>query len=126
MGVLSRRRFIQGSLALAGVSLLSGCGMLPSRSQQGARIPRIGYLVIGRSGPNAQDEAFRQGLAELGYVEGGNLAIEWRFTEQAELLPNLTAELVRLPVELIVAGGGAVNAAKDATRTIPIVMPVSP
>jgi putative ABC transport system substrate-binding protein len=99
--------------------------MLPSRSQQGARIPRIGYLVIGRSGPNAQDEAFRQGLAELGYVEGGNLAIEWRFTEQAELLPNLTAELVRLPVELIVAGGGAVNAAKDATRTIPIVMPVS-
>jgi putative tryptophan/tyrosine transport system substrate-binding protein len=122
---LSRRQLVQGSLAFAGLSLLSGCGMLPSQSQQAANIPRIGYLAFGRSGPDEQDEAFRQGLGELGYREGGNLAIEWRFTDQAGLLPDLAAELVRLPVNLIVAAGGAVNTAKDATTTIPIVAPVT-
>ncbi len=122
---IDRRRFLRGSLALAGLGLLAGCGMLPSQSQQAAKIPRIGYLAFGRPGPSEADNAFRQGLAALGYVEGGNLAIEWRFTERAEQVSALAAELVGLPVDLIVAAGGAVNVAKDATSTIPIVMPVS-
>src|SRR6266511_3624766 len=119
----SRRQFIQGSLALAGLGLLSGCGMLPSQGQQAARVPRIGYLAFGRSRPGGGDEAFRQGLGELGYVEGGNLAIEWRSTERAELVLDLAAALVRLQVAVIVAAGGAVTTAKDATNTVPIGMP---
>jgi putative ABC transport system substrate-binding protein len=120
-----RRDFLRGGLALAGLGLLAGCGVGPPHSRRAAHVPRIGYLVFGRAGPSTWDDAFRQGLAELGYVEGGNLAIEWRFTQRAELVPGLAAELVRLPVDLIVAAGGAVNVAKDATAMIPIVMPVS-
>ena len=69
-------------------------------------------------------EAFRQGLRDLGYVEGQNLVIEWRWAEgRDERLPDLAAELVQLQVEVIVVGGvAAIRAAQHATSTIPIVM----
>jgi putative ABC transport system substrate-binding protein len=69
-------------------------------------------------------EAFRQGLRDLGYVEGKNIIIEWRYAEaKPERLPALAAELVRLKVDVIVTGGeAATRPAKEATSTIPIVM----
>jgi putative tryptophan/tyrosine transport system substrate-binding protein len=70
---------------------------------------------------------FRQGLRDLGYVEGQNIVIEYRYAEgRAEQLPDLAAELVRLKVDVIVAGGtAAIRAVQHATRTIPIVMAVA-
>src|SRR4051812_516668 len=121
----NRRRFLQGSLGLAGVGLLSGCGLVSLPGQRPPSLRRIGYLAFGTPGYGAFEDAFRQGLAELGYIEGGNLAIEWRFTQQADAVSGLAAELVRLPVELIVATGGAVSGTKVATDTVPIVMAVS-
>ena len=91
----------------------------------GKRVPRIGYLDGGSLSANSvRIEAFRQGLRELGYVEGQNIAIEWRSAEgKADQLPGLAAELVRLKVDAIVTGGaGATRPAKEATSTIPIVM----
>ena len=72
----------------------------------------------------ARIETFRQGLRELGYVEGKNIVIEWRYAEgKLDRLPALAAELVRLKVDIIVtAGAPATRAAKEATATIPIVM----
>ena len=72
----------------------------------------------------ARIEAFRQGLRELGYVEGKNIVVEWRSAEgKPDRLPALAAELVRLKVDVIVTGGPtATRAAKEATSTIPIVM----
>jgi putative ABC transport system substrate-binding protein len=116
---------LRAGLALAGVSVLSACGFVPSQRRGPARIPRIGYLAVGAGpGPGDNLDDLRQGAAELGYVEGGNLAIEarWGFAEQ---LPALAAELVGLRVELIVTQGGTVNAAKEATATIPIVVATS-
>ena len=69
----------------------------------------------------------RRGLSELGWVEGENILIEWRYAEgRSERYSALIADLIRLKVDVIVAGGGTAGAraAKDATRTIPIVMPV--
>jgi putative ABC transport system substrate-binding protein len=97
----------------------------PLEAQQPAKISRIGYLSAGSPSANSpRIEAFRQGLRELGYVEGKNIAIEWRYTEgKLDRLPALAAELVRLKVEVIVTSGPSVTrAAKDATTTIPIVM----
>ena len=76
------------------------------------------------AGHSARIEAFRQGLRELGYVEGKNIVIEWRSAEgKLDRLPALAAELVRLKVDIIVtAGATATRAAKEATVTIPIVM----
>ena len=76
------------------------------------------------SANSARIEAFRQGLRELGYVEGKNIVIEWRYAEgKLDRLPALAAELVRLKVDIIVtAGAPATRAAKEATVTIPIVM----
>ena len=76
------------------------------------------------AGQSARIEAFRQGLRELGYVEGKNIVIEWRSAEgKPDRLPALAAELVRLKVDIIVTGGAtATRAAKEATVTIPIVM----
>jgi putative ABC transport system substrate-binding protein len=94
-------------------------------AQQPKKIPRIGFLATAsRSSMSARVEAFRQGLRELGYVEGKNIVIEWRYAEgQADRLPGLVAELVRLKVDVIVTGGPqATRAAKEATVTIPIVM----
>ena len=96
----------------------------PLEAQQPTKIPRIGYL--GGNSPSAtrRIEAFRQGLRELGYVEGKNIVIEWRHHEgKLDRLPALAAELVRLKVDIIITvGAPATRAAKEATVTIPIVM----
>jgi len=93
-----------------------------AQAPQPLKVPRIGYL--GSTSVSARTEAFRQGLRELGYVEGKNIVIEWRRHEgKVDRLPALAAELVRLKVEIIVtAGAPAARAAKEATSTIPIVM----
>ena len=94
----------------------------PVEAQQQAKIPRIGYL--GGNSPNSRSEAFRQGLRELGYVEGKNIVIEWRHHDgKVDRLPALAAQLVRLKVDIIITvGAPAARAAKAATLTIPIVM----
>ena len=92
-------------------------------SQQPKKIPRIGYLSL-RSGFGVNDEAFRQALRELGYVEGQNIVIEWRFAEGiSERYADFAAELVRLKVDAIVTASGdaPVSAAMNATKTIPII-----
>ena len=96
-----------------------------AEAQQPAKAPRIGFL--GGSSPSAisaRIEAFRRGLRELGYVEGKNIVIEWRYAEgKFDRLPALAAELVRLKVDVIVTSGPLpTRAAKEATVTIPIVM----
>jgi len=117
----SRRRFVQGSLAVVGLGLLSGCSPL---WRPRTKVWRIGYLGAGTSGPYpALLDGFRQGLRDLGYVEGQTIEIEYRFTDEgAHLLPGFADELVQLNVDLIAATGGeAVSAAKNATAHIPIV-----
>jgi ABC-type uncharacterized transport system substrate-binding protein len=96
-----------------------------AEAQQPARIPRIGYLSGNSlSASPARTEAFRQGLRELGYIEGKNIVIEWRSAEgNYDLLPALAAELVNLKVDVILSYGPIpTRAAKKATTTIPIVM----
>jgi putative ABC transport system substrate-binding protein len=96
----------------------------PAEAQQAKKVPRIGFLRSSDY-PSAYMEAFKQGLRELGYVEGQNIAIEYRYAEgKAERYRDLSTELVRLKVDVIVVGGGvgATSAAKQATDTIPIVM----
>jgi putative ABC transport system substrate-binding protein len=95
-------------------------------AQQAKKIPRIGFLMQAPP-TEPQVEAFRQGLRELGYVEGRNVLIEYRHTEgKPDRLPDLAAELVRLKVDLIVVSGAlATSAAKKATGEIPIVMAVA-
>jgi putative ABC transport system substrate-binding protein len=98
---------------------------LGTNAQQPARVPRIGILTLAASMPPTF-EAFRQGLRELGYVEGQDIALEYRFAqERADRLPALAADLVRMKVEVIVTQSTqAALAAKHATHTIPIVMAV--
>ena len=96
-----------------------------AEAQQAAKIPRIGYLAgASRSGNTVRREAFLQGLRQLGYEEGKNIFIEYRYAEgKFDRLPALAAELVQLKVDLIVTVGTAsTRPANDATRTIPIVM----
>jgi len=100
-----------------------------AEAQQPAKVPRIGFLAaVSPSNISDRTEAFRQGLRDLGYVEGKNIVIEWRYAEgKADRLPGLAAELVRLKVDVIVTGGAAnTRAAKEATNTIPIVMAQDP
>ena len=103
-------------LTLASVNLVE--------AQQPKKIPRIGFLAGGsRSADSLLIETFWQRLKELGYIEGQNIAAEYRFAEGApERLPNFAAELVRLKVNVIVAPGSGAVAAKKATNTIPIVI----
>jgi putative ABC transport system substrate-binding protein len=93
---------------------------LATTAQQATRVPRIGVLT--RTTARSLD-AFSQGLRELGYVEGHNLLLEWRYAESPEQSPALAAELVRLGVDVLVTHGpSGVQAAMAATRTIPIVV----
>jgi len=94
-------------------------------AQQPKKVPRIGFLSAASSSAiSARVEAFRQGLRELGYADGKNILIEWRFAEgKSDRLPSLAAELVRLKVDVIVAEAPtSTRSAKQATVTIPIVM----
>jgi len=115
-----RRKFFD--LAL-GAMLLAVC--FPAQAQQPTRIPHIGILTtFSPSVVSARIEGFRQGLRELGYVEGKNIVIEWRSAGgNNDRLPVLAAELVGLKVDVIVSPGPtATRAFKEATSTIPIVM----
>jgi putative ABC transport system substrate-binding protein len=100
-----------------------------TEAQQPKKIPRIGFLSGSPpSSIKASTEAFRQGLRDLGYVEGKNIVIECRSAEgKRDRLPALAADLVHLKVDLIVTAGPLVTrAAKEATSTIPIVMAQDP
>jgi putative tryptophan/tyrosine transport system substrate-binding protein len=114
---MKRREFI----TLLGSAALSW--PLAARAQQ-PKIPVVGWLAFGQFGPA---NTFRQGLAEAGYVEGRNVAIEFRLTNQLPLLPGLAADLVSREAAVIFANGSpsAALAAKAATSTIPIVF-ISP
>jgi putative tryptophan/tyrosine transport system substrate-binding protein len=110
------------------ITVLTLCALLfafcfSAGAQQPKKIPRIGYLAF-RANPGLGEKAFLEGLQDLGYVEGKTIVIEWRWTTgKPELLADLAAELVRLRVDVLVAASTpAVQAAKNATSTIPIVM----
>jgi putative ABC transport system substrate-binding protein len=107
------------------------CSMLlalpfPARAQQPKKVPRIGYLSSGELAPDAtRAEGIRLALRERGYIEGQNIAIEYRYAEgKRDRLPELAAELVRLKVDIILAASGdfLIRTAMKATKTIPIVM----
>src|SRR5215831_2669773 len=99
---------------------------ISAEAQQPKKVPRIGYLSSGDpASESARAEGIRLGLRELGYIEGQNIAIEYRYAERKQdRSSDLAADLVRLKVDIIVVGGGGtwIRAAKNATKTIPIVM----
>src|SRR4030095_2316420 len=107
------------------------CSMLlalpfTARAQEPKKVPRIGYLSnVDPASESARAEAIRLALHERGYIEGQNIATEYRYSEgKRDRYPELAAELVRLKVDIIVVAGGApqIRAAMNATKTIPIVM----
>src|SRR5215470_16396422 len=95
-------------------------------AQQPKKVPRIGYLssTDDPKTPGPSIEAFQQGLRDLGYIEGKNILVEYRYAEGiSNRMPSLVAELVQLKVDVVVAAAlPAIRAAKQATKTIPIVM----
>jgi putative ABC transport system substrate-binding protein len=113
---ITRRAFCSMLLALP----------VSARAQQPKKVPRIGYLAPGdAASDSARAKAIRLALRERGYIEGQNIATEYRYTEEKrDRAPELAAELVRLKVGIILVTGGITNirAAKNATKTIPIVM----
>jgi putative ABC transport system substrate-binding protein len=118
-----RRRFIQGSLGLTGLGLLAACGAVPW--QRSAGIPTIGLLTLSLNPVRTEFiESFKEGLRDLGYVEGRTLTVDTRYAEEDESrLPTLAEDLVGRKVALIVGSGNAeVEAAASVTRTVPIVM----
>jgi putative ABC transport system substrate-binding protein len=112
------------SLLTLGCILFALC--VSAEAQQPKKVPRIGYLAsAGPTGESARSEAIRLALRALGYIDGQNIAIEYRYAEgKIDRLPELAAELVRLKVDIILAAGGTIviRPAKNATKTIPIVM----
>jgi putative ABC transport system substrate-binding protein len=123
--VRNRKKLMRKDIICLALSAVLLALRLPAEAQQSTKIPRIAYLSgASPSFMAARTEAFRQGLRELGYLEGKNIVIEWRFGEgKADRVRTLVAELVRLKVDVIVSGGsGVTRRAKEATSTIPIVM----
>jgi putative tryptophan/tyrosine transport system substrate-binding protein len=120
-GEMNKRKL--GSFALCAM-LLALCFSVDA--QQPKKIPRIGYLSpVDPTTESTRAEAIRQALRELGYIEGQNIATEYRYAEgKSNRYPELAAELVRLKVDIIVVAGRGrvILAAKDATKTIPVVM----
>ena len=125
MPAASRRHFLRTSLAMAGLGMLSGCVRAPLGGQP-AEVPRIGVLsTFSASAPAAvrYREAFLGGLQDLGYEDGRNIAIDFRYAEgDADRTFAEAADLARVPVDAIVlSGDAAMAAARRATSTIPIV-----
>ncbi|HEX2227720.1 MAG TPA: ABC transporter substrate-binding protein [Candidatus Binatia bacterium] len=113
---------IRPLLFLLGVLILAPAGVVVA---QGTKVPLVGYLSsLPRSAETARIESFRQGLRELGYSEGKDLHIEYRWAEgKFDRLPTLAADLLRLKPDVIVTGGPtATRPATEATSTIPVVM----
>jgi putative tryptophan/tyrosine transport system substrate-binding protein len=96
----------------------------PAKAQKAAKLPRVGYLALTVN-VSVNYEVFRQGLRELGYVEGKNIVLEYRTAEDRSRLAELATELVQEKVDVIVAQGPAARAAKMATGTVPIVFAFS-
>jgi putative ABC transport system substrate-binding protein len=100
-----------------------------AEAQQAKKVPRIGYLsgAGDPSNPGPNVEAFRRGLQELGYIEGKNILVEYRYIEgKRDRVPSLVAELVQLKVDVLVSPNlPSIRAAKQATKTIPIVMVIN-
>src|SRR5690348_5986678 len=133
---MNRREFV--TLSCATVAWVRAAPTLPSflvllpaaaADQQPGKVPNVRYLSPGSAsdaGRVRRFEALRQGVRELGYVEGQNISLEPRWAEgRYDRYPALLADLIRLDVRVIVAvGGNATQAAQQATRTIPIVMSV--
>ena len=115
------------------ITVLILCALLSAFSfaaeaQQAKKIPRIGYLTLGSSSPrSANEEAFRDGLHQLGYIEGQNVHVEYRYAAgEVGRLPELAAELVSLNLNVIVAANTqSIDATRRATKTIPIVFPLT-
>jgi putative tryptophan/tyrosine transport system substrate-binding protein len=116
----SRRHLVQGAGAM-GLGLLAGCGRWPGAAPAQPKGYRLGWLTAAGGAPSQE---LRQALHDLGYVADQNVVIEYRSADgHDERLPALAAELVTLPVDiLLVVGDPATQAAQQATRTIPIVM----
>jgi len=114
---MDRRTFLESMGAVLLVAPLA------AQAQQAGKVPRIGFLFYGAPGPSPELEAFRQGLRDLGYIEGQNISLEYRFANgRVGRLPELAAELVRLELDVVVTPGTPASlAAKKATSTIPIV-----
>jgi len=112
-------------LFLSLLTLLTSAVFQLAQAQKPAKIHRIGYLAA-RSTPEPRDEGFRQGLRDLGYIEGKNIAIEYRYARgKIEELAGFVTEMVRLKVDVIVATGTpAAQRAKQATSVIPIVIAI--
>jgi putative ABC transport system substrate-binding protein len=114
-----------------GIVGLLACSMLLAtnffaEAQQPAKMPRIGFITVAGSAKNSGvlNETFRQGLRELGYVEGKNIRIEYRYTAgEGERVPEFVAELVQLKVDaFVINSSAAIRVAQQATKTIPIIM----
>ena len=120
---LRRRNFIG-----AAVAALVAMAEQSFAQQPGGKMPRVGILTPAPNDRTPIFEAFKQGLHELGYVEGRNIVLEFRSDRgDASLFPRLAAELVALPVDVIVTDGpAAARAAGKATKRIPIVMGAGP
>src|SRR5215467_827151 len=116
------RKTALASILFAGALLAVA---VAGEAQQPKKVPRIGFLgAASASSDSTRTEALRQGLRELGYSEGKNIVIEWRYAEgKLDRLPALAAELVHLKVDVIVTGGDiTTRVVKKATSTISIVM----
>ena len=122
--LISGSRPLPFALGLVGSLLLAPCFAV--EAQQPAKIPKTGYVSVSGDPktPGRYVEAFRQGLQELGYVEGKNILVEYRYAAvEPERVPEFVAELVQLKVNVLVSSSmGAIRAAKQATKTIPIVI----
>jgi putative ABC transport system substrate-binding protein len=120
---MRRREFLAGVAALVSVNRPLG-----AHAQQAARRPRVGILIYSTPDHDPNTQAFLEGLRQLGYVDGQNVAIEYRFAQgRPERLPELAADLVRSKPDVIFALGGDVTPhVAKATQTIPIVYAMSP
>lgn len=117
---MNRRDVVVAIIALSAAAVSRA-----SSADRDGKVWRVGYLVLGSSASRSSDsDMFLKGMRELGYIEGKNLIVEWRFSDgNFERLPGLAADLVWLKVDVIVAvGSAAIGAAQKATTTIPIVM----
>src|SRR4051812_44464824 len=123
---LSRREFVRGGgVSAAGLGLLAGCGRLPGQAREPGRTYRIGYLSTRRDAADAASlvQGFLQGLSELGYVDGQNVFMEYRYPDGPEQLREFAADLARLPLDIVVASAAPAALALDrASTTVPIVM----
>jgi putative ABC transport system substrate-binding protein len=117
----------KGIVGIALVAVICAVSV-PAEAQQPGKIPRIGYAASGGNinNPGFIVEAFRRGLRDLGYIEGKNIVVEYRYPGADPRDLAAVAELIKLKVDVLVSSSaGAIRAAKEATKTIPIVMMAS-